>query len=257
MTHIISISNHKGGVGKTTSTQNIGVGLSLFDKKVLLVDLDPQANLSDAFGYDQVEISIYDALLGKQDVPILELTPNLHLAPANIDLSVAEPELTAKTGREYKLKEILDEIKDSYDYILIDCPPSLGLLTVNAFTASTEIYIPIDGEYFALKGLDKLIMVINEVKKVINPYVEVTGTFLTRFENRLLLNRSTKELLEEYFPNRVFKTIIRKNVALAEAPSTNQSIFEYEPESNGADDYKALVQEIIAIHEPARVFAYE
>lgn len=256
MTHIISISNHKGGVGKTTSTQNIGVGLSKSGKKVLLVDLDPQANLSDAFGYDQVEISIYDALLGKQDLPIIELTGNLHLVPSNIDLSVAEPELTAKTGREYKLKEILEEIKDNYDYILIDCPPSLGLLTVNAFTASTEIYIPIDGEYFALKGLDKLIMVINEVKKVINPNIEITGAFVTRFDKRLIINRTTEELLKEYFPNRVFKTQIRKNVSLVEAPANNQSIYTYSPESTGAEDYKALVEEIIATHEPA-IHAYE
>ncbi len=248
MTNIIAIANHKGGVGKTTSTQNIGVALSQLGNKVLLIDLDPQANLSDAFGFEDVEVSIYDALTEKAKAPIVQIRENLDLCPANLDLSVAEVELSGITGREYVLKDIVDTIKKEYDYILIDCPPSLGLLTINALTASTEVYIPLDAQYFSMKGLDKLMYIINQIKKRLNKDVQVAGVFLTQFDNRVIVNRNVAEMIENYFPNKVFKTRIRKNIALVEAPIEDKDIFEYAPSSNGAVDYMKLTKEIQAAH---------
>lgn len=249
MTNIIAIANHKGGVGKTTSTQNIGVALSKKGKKVLLVDLDPQGNLSDAFGHDEVETSIYDALTDKASLPVLTLNKNLSLVPSSLDLSVAEIELSSKTGREYILKDLLDEVADSYDYILIDCPPSLGLLTINALTACKEVYIPLDAQYFSMKGLDKLVYIINQIRKRLNQTVDITGVFLTQFDSRVVINKNVAEMVENSFPNKVFKTKIRRNIALVEAPVENQDIFSYAPKSNGAADYLALTKEIIKVHK--------
>ena len=248
MSHVIAIANHKGGVGKTTSTQNIGVALSKEGLKVLLIDLDPQANLSDAFGYDEVGVGVYDALTEKTGLPIIELSESLHLTPSNLDLSVAEIELSGKTGREYILKDLIDAVKGNYDYILIDCPPSLGLLTVNALTASTEVYIPLDAQYFSMKGLDKLIFVINQIKKRLNKGIDISGVFLTQFDSRIVLNRNVAEMIESSFPNKVFQTKIRNNITLAEAPIENKDIFSYAPSSNGAEDYRALAKEILAAH---------
>jgi len=248
MAHIIAIANHKGGVGKTTSTQNIGVALSRKGKKILLVDLDPQANLSDAFGYSEVETSIYDALTDKAELPIVQIGENLSLAPSNLDLSVAEIELSGKTGREFVLKDILESVRENYDYILIDCPPSLGLLTINALTVSTEVYIPLDSQYFSMKGLDKLIFIIEQIKKRLNKSVEISGVFLTQFDNRVVVNRNIAEMIQDSFPDKVFKTKIRKNIALVEAPIEDKNIFDYAPKSNGAEDYEKLCEEILALH---------
>lgn len=249
MTYIIAIANHKGGVGKTTSTQNIGAALSQAGKKVLLVDLDPQANLSDAFGHDEVETSIYDALLEKAPLPIIKLDKNLDLVPSGLDLSVAEIELSSKTGREYILKDLIDGVKKNYDYVLIDCPPSLGLLTINALTACTEVYIPLDAQYFSMKGLDKLMFIINQIKKRLNKKVDVSGVILSQFDKRVVVNRNVAQMIEEAFPNKVFKTRIRKNIALVEAPIEDKDIFSYAPNSNGAADYLALSKEILAAHK--------
>lgn len=248
MANIIAIANHKGGVGKTTSTQNIGVALSRLKHKVLLIDLDPQANLSDAFGFEDVEVSIYDALTEKATLPIVSISDTLDLCPANLDLSVAEVELSGVTGREYVLKDLIETVKKDYDYILVDCPPSLGLLTINALTASTEVYIPLDAQYFSMKGLDKLMYIINQIKKRLNKDVQVAGVFLTQFDNRVIVNRNVAEMIENYFPNKVFKTRIRKNIALVEAPIEDKDIFEYAPSSNGALDYMKLTKEIAAAH---------
>lgn len=249
MTNIIAIANHKGGVGKTTSTQNIGAALSTKGKKVLLVDLDPQGNLSDAFGHDEVEISIYDALLEKAELPIIPIVKNLDLVPSSLDLSVAEIELSGKTGREYVLKDLIDKVANNYDYILIDCPPSLGLLTINALTACKEVYIPLDAQYFSMKGLDKLIFIINQIKKRLNKTVEITGVFLTQFDSRVVVNKNIAEMVESSFQKKVFKSRIRRNVALVEAPIENQDIFTYAPKSNGAKDYLDLAKEILAAHK--------
>lgn len=249
MTHIIAIANHKGGVGKTTSTQNIGVGLSKKGKKVLLVDLDPQGNLSDAFGFEEVETSIYDALTEKADMPVLTIDKKLDLVPSSLDLSVAEIELSGKTGREYVLKDLIDSVKDQYDYILIDCPPSLGLLTINALTSCTEVYIPLDAQYFSMKGLDKLIFIINQIKKRLNKKVDIQGVFLTQFDSRVVVNKNVAQMVADSFPKKIFKSKIRKNVALVEAPIESKDIFAYAPKSNGAKDYTALVKEILARHK--------
>ncbi len=251
MTNIIAIANHKGGVGKTTSVQNIGVALSQLDNKVLLIDLDPQANLSDSFGYEDAETSIYDALTDKGPAPIHKISETLYLIPSNLDLSVAEVELSNIPGREYVLRELINGWKDDYDYVIIDCPPSLGLLTINALTACHEVYIPLDAQYFSMKGLDKLMFILEKIKARLNKEVEVTGVFLTQFDNRLVLNKNIAEMIEDYFPNKVFKTRIRKNIALVEAPIDDQDIFAYAPGSNGAKDYKNLSIEIVNAHNKA------
>ena len=248
MTNIIAIANHKGGVGKTTSSQNIAAGLARAGKKVLLIDLDPQANLSDAFGVENPERSIYEALTGKSDLPILAVSDHLHLVPADLDLSVAEVELSGKTGREYFLKDLLEKVEGEYEYVLIDCPPSLGLLTVNALTAATEVYIPLDAQYFSLKGLDKLNIILDQIKKRLNPDVRITGVFLTQYDPRVVISRNVADTVAQTFGSRLFKTTIRRNVALVEAPVGNQDIFSYAPKSNGAADYAELVKEIIAAH---------
>lgn len=249
MTNIIAIANHKGGVGKTTSVQNIGVALSQLDKKVLLIDLDPQANLSDAFGYEDAELSIYDALTDKAPAPIHKVSETLDIIPSNLDLSVAEVELSNIPGREYVLRELVSKWVGLYDYIIIDCPPSLGLLTINALTACNEVYIPLDAQYFSMKGLDKLMFILEKIKARLNKEVEVTGVFLTQFDKRLVLNKNIADMIEDYFPNKVFKTRIRKNIALVEAPIDDLDIFSYAPSSNGAKDYKKLSLEIVAAHQ--------
>lgn len=248
MGHVIAVANHKGGVGKTTSTQNIGAALAKQGKKTLLLDLDPQGNLSDSFGYDDVKESIYDALTDKAEVPIIKLREHLDLIPSNLDLSVAEVELSGRTGREYTLKDAIGEVVKLYDYVLIDCPPSLGLLTINALTACNEVYIPLDSHYFSMKGLDKLMFIINQIKKRLNTDIRISGVFLTRFDPRVVVNKNIAAMVEEGFPDILFKTKIRNNIALVEAPIENQDIFSYAPKSNGAKDYTALTAEIIAAH---------
>ena len=248
MGHVIAVANHKGGVGKTTSTQNIGAALAKLGKKTLLLDLDPQGNLSDAFGYDDVEESIYDALTDKAEVPIIKLGDHLDLIPSNLDLSVAEVELSGRTGREYTLKDAIDGVVNKYDYVLIDCPPSLGLLTINALTACDEVYIPLDSHYFSMKGLDKLMFIINQIKKRLNTDIRISGVFMTRYDPRVVVNKNIAAMVEEGFPDTLFKTKIRNNIALVEAPIENQDIFRYAPKSNGAKDYTALTAEIVAAH---------
>jgi len=249
MTNIIAVANHKGGVGKTTSVQNIGVALSNLGKKVLLIDLDPQANLSDSFGYEDADTSIYDALTEKGPAPIHKVSDFLSIIPSNLDLSVAEVELSNVPGREYVLRELISSWKTDFDYVIIDCPPSLGLLTINALTACDEVYIPLDAQYFSMKGLDKLMYILEKIKARLNKHVEVTGVFLTQFDKRLVLNNNIAEMIEDYFPNKVFKTRIRKNIALVEAPIDDQDIFTYAPRSNGAKDYQNLSLEIVEAHK--------
>lgn len=245
MGKIIAISNHKGGVGKTTSAINIGAGLALKGKKVLLIDMDPQANMSQSLAIHDPDKGIYEALKGSHEPEAVKIRKNLWLVPASSGLGGAELELAAEAGREFILKELLDAKREVYDYILIDCPPSLGLLTINAFTAADEIFIPMQAQFLALQGIGKLLGLVDKIKKRLNPKLEISGIFITQFDKRKILNRYVMDTLESHFGEKVFKTRIRNNVALAEAPNEGCDIFSYQPTSIGANDYQQLVKEIL------------
>lgn len=245
MSKVISISNHKGGVGKTTSAINIGAGLNKLKKKVLLIDLDPQANLSQSLGVIEPERTIYGAIRGEYKLQPIEILKGLDLIPSTLDLSGAEVEMSGEAGREYILKELIDPIKSSYDYVIIDSPPSLGLLTINSFTASDEILIPLQAQYLALQGLTKLIEVVDKIKRRLNKGLSIGGVFITQYDSRKVLNRDVVATIEAHFKDEVFKTKIRDNIALAEAPAQGLDIFRYNPKSYGAEDYLKLCKELI------------
>lgn len=243
---ILCLSNHKGGVGKTCSTCNIGAGLARKGSKVLLIDLDPQANLSLSFGIKDVERSIYPVLLGncQVDEAIYNVTENLDIIPSNLDLAGAEIELSSEAGREVILKECISKVRNDYDYIIIDCAPSLGLLTTNALTASNEVYIPLQAQYLSLQGVSKLTSIIEKIQRRLNDNLRIGGIFITQYDARKVLNRDIAENIEKYFSNKVLKTKIRDNITLAEAPSKGKDIFRYNPKCYGAEDYASLCQEI-------------
>jgi chromosome partitioning protein len=250
MSKVICISNHKGGVGKTTSTLNIGAGLNMLGKKVLLIDLDPQANLSQSLGLIDQELNIYKYLKGVSSgykIPIapIQVLKGLDILPSTLDLSGAEVEMSGEAGREYILRELIEPIRESYDYILIDSPPSLGLLTINAFTASDEILIPLQAQYLALQGLTKLIEIVDKIKNRLNKELKIGGVFITQYDSRKILNKNVVSTIQAHFKDKVFTTMIRDNVALAEAPTQGVDIFRYNSKSNGAEDYLSLCKEII------------
>ena len=243
----IAFTNQKGGVGKTTSTVNIGAGLCRQGKKVLMVDLDPQANLTYSLrmSSNRLENSIYDVLKGTAKPEEAVVSYNgFDILPSSIDLSGAETEFANEPAREMLLKTSLNGFADHYDYVLYDCPPNLGLLTLNAFTAVKEIFIVLQSEYLALHGLSKLMDVIEVVKERLNPEIEITGIICTLFDGRKNLNNEVVDHIKDYFGDKVFDTLVRDNVALAEAPSHHKTIFEYAPNSYGAKDYAALAHEI-------------
>lgn len=243
----IAFTNQKGGVGKTTSTVNVGAGLCRQGKKVLLVDLDPQANLTYSLrmSSNRLENSVYDVLKGRVEPEEAIINHNgFDIMPSSIDLSGAEMEFANEPARETLLKHKLGKVAGGYDYVLVDCPPNLGLLTLNAFTAVKEIFIVLQSEYLALHGLSKLMDVIKVVKERLNPDIEITGIICTLFDKRKNLNKEVVGHIQDYFGSKVFNTVIRDNVALAEAPSHHKTIFEYAPESYGAKDYDALAREI-------------
>jgi len=244
MGKIIAISNHKGGVGKTTSTLNIGAALQRMGKKVLLIDLDPQANLTQSLGLMDHTPTIYEALRGEAQLDPIEVLPGLDVITSTLDLSGAEVELSSEPGREYILKELLEPLRNSYSYILIDSPPSLGLLTINAFTAAQEVYIPLQAHYLALQGMNKLQEIVERVGKRLNKGLRIGGVFVTQYDQRKVLNRNVAETIREHFPAETFRTAIRDNVALAEAPTQGVDVFRYAPKSTGAADYQALAKEI-------------
>jgi chromosome partitioning protein len=248
MSKVISISNHKGGVGKTTSAINLGAGLNKLGKRVLLIDLDPQANLSQSLGLVDQERTIYGALRGEYKLQPIEVIAGLDLIPSTLDLSGAEIEMSGEAGREYILKELVDPIRGSYDYVLIDSPPSLGLLTINAFTASDRVFIPLQAQYLALQGLTKLLEVIDKITKRLNKELRVGGVFITQYDGRKVLNRDVVATIGAHFQDQLFKTMVRDNIALAEAPSQGLDIFRYNPKSYGAEDYLSLSQEVINRH---------
>lgn len=242
---IYAISNHKGGVGKTTSTINIGAALANKNHKVLLVDLDPQANLTQSLGIKNAEITIYENLKGEKIIHPIEYKTNLYVLPSSLDLSAAEIELSSEPGREYILKDILSQLTNKFDYILIDCPPSLGLLTINALTAANFVLIPMQAEYLPLRGLAKLTEVIKKIQTRLNDKLKIGGVFLTQYDTRKVLNRDIAESVSDFFGDKFLLTKISNNVALAEAPSQSKDIFLYNRSSKGAIDYNELCNEII------------
>ena len=242
---IISLLNHKGGVGKTTSAINIGAGMVELGKKVLLIDLDPQANLTLSLGIPRQKVTIYEALRGEGDLEPYTAKPGMDVIISSLDLSGAEMELINEAGREYILRELFTPFTEQYDYILIDCPPSLGLLTLNALTCSQYILIPLQTEFLALQGLAKIKQVIDKVKFRLNKNLEIGGVIATMYDSRRVLNRDVVETIHKYFGEKVFKTYIRDNVALAEAPAQRKDIFAYSPKSSGAEDYLSLCKEIL------------
>lgn len=245
MAIVISLLNHKGGVGKTTSTINIGAGLVELDKRVLVLDLDPQANLSLSLGVGRQPTTLYEALRGEADLAPVNIRPGFDIVPSTLDLSGAEMELINEAGREYILRELLEGVRDAYDFVIIDCPPSLGLLTLNALTSSEYVLIPLQTEFLALQGLAKIKQVIQKVKLRLNKKLEIIGVLPTMYDGRKVLNRDVVETIQKYFGHLVFNTYIRDNVALAEAPAQRQDIFSYSGSSSGAEDYLNLAKEIL------------
>ena len=250
MGKIIAIANQKGGVGKTTTTVNLAASLGVLEKKVLLIDADPQANATSGLGIDveEVEIGTYQLLehtkTAKETI-IATDSPNLDLIPSHIDLVAIEIELVDKDEREYMLKKAISELKKDYDYILIDCAPSLGLLTLNALTAADSVIIPIQCEYFALEGLGKLLNTIKSVQKIHNPDLDIEGLLLTMFDSRLRLSNQVVEEVRKHFSDMVFDTIIQRNVRLSEAPSYGESIIKYDASSKGAANYLNMANELL------------
>lgn len=245
---IIAFINQKGGVSKTTSVVNIGYGLHALNRKVLLLDMDPQAHLTYSLGIEShdLENSTYSLLKGESSVSESVVhRKGVDILPASLELSGAEIELSSMPGREVLLKESISTLSNEYDYILIDCPPSLGLLTLNALTAASEVFIPLLPEFLALRGVRKLMEIIEIVRKRLNPKIHITGVLLSRYDSRKILHKEIVENVKGVFGNSVFNTYLRENIAIAEAPSYGETIFEYKPTSNGAIDYENLCLEII------------
>lgn len=256
MGKIISVANQKGGVGKTTTTVNLGTILAKKGKKVLLIDADPQGNATSGLGVEkEVENTTYDILVNEttmeetiQDSSI----KNLKVCPANMNLAGAEVELVSMMSREQRLKSKLDEIKDKFDYILIDCPPSLGLITLNSFTASNSVLIPVQCEYFALEGLGQLLNTIERVKKYLNKEIQIEGALLTMYDARTNLSNQVVKEVKKYFNDKVYKTVIPRNVRLSEAPSYGMPITEYDARSKGAKSYVKFAREFLKENDEER-----
>ncbi len=242
---VISLLNHKGGVGKTTSAINIGAGLAELGKKVLLIDLDPQANLTLSLGIPRHPNTIYEAIRGEAPLVPYQVKEKLDVVISTLDLSGAEMELINEAGREFILRELFQPVRDNYDFIIIDCPPSLGLLTLNALTSSDLVYIPLQTEFLAMQGLAKIKQIISKVKLRLNKKLEIGGVIATMYDHRKVLNRDVVQTIKKYFGELVFETMIRDTVALAEAPAQRKDIFEYNKNSSGAEDYLALSKEIL------------
>ncbi|MDT0540733.1 MULTISPECIES: ParA family protein [Croceitalea] len=250
MGKIIAIANQKGGVGKTTTTVNLAASLGVLEKKVLLIDADPQANATSGLGIDveSVEKGTYQLLehtATANETIISTNSPNVDLIPSHIDLVAIEIELVDKDNREYMMKQAIGALREAYDYILIDCAPSLGLLTLNALTAADAVMIPIQCEYFALEGLGKLLNTVKSVQKIHNPDLDIEGMLLTMYDSRLRLSNQVVEEVKKHFADMVFDTIIQRNVKLSEAPSYGESIIKYDASSKGASNYLNLANELL------------
>ena len=250
MGKIIAIANQKGGVGKTTTTVNLAAALGVLEKKVLLIDADPQANATSGLGLDveSVEAGTYQVLehtVDPKDAVVSTESPNVDLIPAHIDLVAIEIELVDKPQREFMLKNALESVVDLYDYILIDCAPSLGLITLNSLVAAHSVIIPIQCEYFALEGLGKLLNTIKSVQKIHNQSLAIEGLLLTMYDPRLRLSNQVVEEVRKHFSSMVFETVVHRNIRLSEAPSYGESIINYDAGSKGANNYLSLAEEII------------
>lgn len=250
MSQIIAVVNQKGGVGKTTTSVNLAVYLAAMDKFVLLIDLDPQANATSGLGIDHKQINkgIYEVLCGEasfKEVAKNTCQDGLRIAPSSVSLAGAGVELVSQEKRETRLYEALGEVRGAYDYILIDCPPSLGLLTINGLVASDRVLIPVQAEYYALEGLGGLISTIDLIKENIKPELEVMGAVLTMFDKRNRLSGEVMQELYKYFPNKIFRSVIPRSVRLAEAPSYGKSIYHYDQFSKGAKAYERLARELL------------
>lgn len=251
MKRIIAVANQKGGVGKTTTSINLSSCLAALGKKVLAVDMDPQGNMTSGLGIDKndVEYTVYDLILGEADIETVickNVLENLDVLPTNVDLSAAEIELIGVEDKEFIIKNAVDKVKNNYDYIIIDCPPSLNMLTINAMTTANSVLVPIQCEYYALEGLSQLIHTIDLVKNRLNPELEIEGVVFTMYDARTNLSLQVVENVKDNLQQTIYKTIIPRNIRLAEAPSHGLPINLYDPKSTGAESYMLLAKEVIS-----------
>lgn len=254
----ITIANQKGGVGKTTTAINLAASLAALESKVLIVDADPQANATSGIGFDvrNIKTSIYECLIddvNPKDIVLTSEIDNLYLVPSHIDLVGAEIEMLNLPNREKKLKQVIAKVKDDYDFVLIDCSPSLGLLTVNALTAADSVIIPVQCEYFALEGLGKLLNTIKIIQSRLNPDLEIEGFLLTMYDSRLRLSNQVLEEVRKHFQQMVFDTIIQRNIKLSEAPSFGKPVLMYDVNSKGSIDHLNLARELLQKNEKTRI----
>ncbi|MDY6800501.1 MAG: AAA family ATPase [Bacteroidota bacterium] len=258
MAKVIALANQKGGVGKTTSAINLAASLAILEKKVLIIDADPQANATSGIGFDirAIKTSIYECLIEDQDPKKIILNSEverLDIIPSHIDLVGAEIEMLNQPNREYKLKEVVEKVKDDYDYVLIDCSPSLGLITVNALTASDSVIIPVQCEYFALEGLGKLLNTIKIIQTRLNKDLEIEGFLLTMYDPRLRLSNQVVDEVKKHFQDMVFETIIQRNIKLSESPSYGKPVVMYDAASKGALNYLNLAKELLQNNDQTKM----